>query len=160
MIVRSSPMLEKYSQAHLRISCFRPRRNFFPKPSQIHQKTSPEYAQASPNMSQTSRKSDPDKTKKWSERPDMCCLESPDICCLERPDMCCLERPDMCCLERPDMCCLGRPHMCCLERPHMCCVESWETRHVVGCKSCRRMQVLSQDASLVVGCIVQYRLWE
>ena len=43
---------------------FRPRRNFFPKPSQTYPKTPPKYAQTSPNMSQNSRKSDPNMTKK------------------------------------------------------------------------------------------------
>ena len=64
MIVMSSLMLEKYSRITMRIQVVRPRRNFFPKPSQIHPKTSPEHVQASPNMSQTSRKSEPDMTKK------------------------------------------------------------------------------------------------
>ena len=65
MLFWSAPTWEKYSRSFLKILIFRPRRTFFPKPSETHLKTSPNHSQTHPKTSQNSRKSDPDPTKKW-----------------------------------------------------------------------------------------------
>ena len=162
MIVTSSPMLEKYSRTNLRIQVFRPRRNFFPKPSQIHLKASPEYVQASPNMSQTSRKSDPDMTKKWPKsRPILArSVETRHVLYGETRHVLSWETRHVLCGETRHVLSWETRHVLCGETRH---VLSWETRMndvslVMGCKTCHRMQDLSEDARLVIGCKTCHRM--